>query len=247
MMSPVAVPRKRRHSGGRGSRRRRRSFRWTFHRPQLHPTRPDSPESPPNLTSTDLAGPHRPEDRQLSPKQQVAGSSPARVPGHPLWKPPSQLTASTWATTNFDVTETYRRRRAGCASVPGLSLAVDCWSTPTPFVVRPTPGPRASGGHMTLLRGMSIDPAVPEAADTREWQPQGQGGNRHTGLGQVHNLNGVKEKLGGGQLLPTTRRLSLHGRRRPATSQASTASGLRHLLNSGGSTTRLRVVVPAGL
>jgi hypothetical protein len=54
------------------------SFSRSFHRPQLKLTRPDSPETPPNLTWPDPTEPERTEDWQLSPKQQVAGSSPAR-------------------------------------------------------------------------------------------------------------------------------------------------------------------------
>src|SRR5215216_6685557 len=32
------------------------SFPWSFHRPQLHPTGPHSPETPPNLTCLDPTG-----------------------------------------------------------------------------------------------------------------------------------------------------------------------------------------------
>jgi hypothetical protein len=46
-------------AGPEGTPRRllRWSFSQSFHRPQLHPTRPDSPESSPNLTWLDRIGP----------------------------------------------------------------------------------------------------------------------------------------------------------------------------------------------
>jgi hypothetical protein len=44
----------------------------------LRRTTPHWPESRPDLTWLDPTGPYRPEDGQSSPKQQVAGSSPAR-------------------------------------------------------------------------------------------------------------------------------------------------------------------------
>jgi hypothetical protein len=54
------------------------SFSRSFHRPQLQPTRAHWPESQPNLSWLDPTGTSSAEYRQLSPKQQVAGSSPAR-------------------------------------------------------------------------------------------------------------------------------------------------------------------------
>ena len=59
---------------GRG---RRRSFPQSFHQALLQPTRPHWPESPPNLSWLDPTGTGSAEYGQLSPKQQVAGSSPA--------------------------------------------------------------------------------------------------------------------------------------------------------------------------
>ena len=54
------------------------SFSRSFHRSQLQPTRAHWPESQPNLSCLDPTGTGSAEYRQLSPKQQVAGSSPAR-------------------------------------------------------------------------------------------------------------------------------------------------------------------------
>jgi hypothetical protein len=58
----------------------RRSFSRSFHQALLNRTRPDSTESRPTLTCPDPTGPERTEDWQFPPKQQVAGSSPARAP-----------------------------------------------------------------------------------------------------------------------------------------------------------------------
>ena len=72
-------------AGPEGTPRRllRWSFSQSFHQGLLQPTRPHSTECLPNLSCPDPTGAVWAEDGQLSPKQQVAGSSPARGTGHP--------------------------------------------------------------------------------------------------------------------------------------------------------------------
>jgi hypothetical protein len=75
-------------SGTAGTPRRLLSWSFwrSFHRPQLQPTRAHWPESSPNLSCLDPTGTGSAEYRQLSPKRQAAGSSPARGTIHPLWQ-----------------------------------------------------------------------------------------------------------------------------------------------------------------